>query len=223
MPVAAKKKQQSSGCLPSSWITCPLFITVSSTLATGRAPNVTIRVNGEPVHGWNPFFPARSEQILEPEKQQLECELQDGSLETAYLKAWILPHSKDCTKEEQELAKHSNKLQGFYVFRENRLIHHGGWLGIYGWGSMEPHMSLLRLEFDFDHALDDAFMVDVKKSRILLDPGLEEYVRKLITPIRREADNRFRRRAKEATAERGIDHSSANKSIAKHPPQKRRR
>ena len=186
-----------------------------------RAPNVTISVNGEAAQGWDPFFPARSEQILNPKQQLLECELQDGSVETAQLKAWILPHSKDCTKEEQQLAKHSNKSQGFYVFRENRLIHHGGWLGIHGWGSMEPHMSLLRLEFDFNHALDDAFMVDVKKSRILLDPGLEEHVRKLITPVRREADNRFRRRAKETTAARGIDHSSANKSVAKAPTTKK--
>lgn len=186
-----------------------------------RTPNVTIRANGDEVKGWDPFFPARSDQILNPKQQLLKCELQDGSVETAQLKAWILPHSKDCTKEEQELAKHSNRSQGFYVFRENRLIHHGGWLGIHGWSSMEPHMSLLRLEFDFNHALDEAFMVDVKKSRILLDPSLEEHVQALITPVRREAINRFRRRAKETAAALGIDHSSANKSVAKEPTTKK--
>ena len=186
-----------------------------------RASNIKISVNNESVTGWDPFFPARSEQLLSPEKQKVECELLDGSTETAILKAWILPHKKDCNKEEEKLAKISNKGQGFYVFRENRLIHSGGWLGIHGWGALEPHMSLLRLEFDFDNKLDDAFMVDVKKSRILLDPALEEYVRKLITPIRREADNRFRRRSKQAAVETGIDHSSANKSVEKTPVTKK--
>jgi len=180
-----------------------------------RASNIAIHVNGGSVRGWNPFFPARSEQVLNDSQQNMECELADGSTETATLRAWILPHSNDCTKEEQNIAKLSNKAQGFYVYRENRLIHHGGWLGIHGWNALEPHMSLLRLEFDFSHLLDDAFMVDVKKSRILLDPGLEEHVQALITPVRREADSRYRRTSKKAAAERGIDHSSANKSVAK--------
>lgn len=180
-----------------------------------RAQNVAICVNGQNVEGWNPFFPQKSEQVLSESQQKMECELADGTIEAATLKAWILPHSNDCTKEEQKIARQSNKAQGFYVYRENRLIHHGGWLGIHGWTALEPHMSLLRLEFDFGHLLDDAFMVDVKKSRILLDPGLEEHVQTLITPVRREADSRYRRKSKKATAERGIDHSSANKSVAK--------
>lgn len=186
-----------------------------------RAANVTIRIGGNAVSPWNPFYPARSEQVLGEQQQILECEVEDGSVHAATLKAWILPHSKDCTKAEQELVRHSNKAQGFYVFRENRLIHHGGWLAIHGWGALEPHMTLLRLELDFDHKLDEAFMVDVKKSRILLDPALEDYVRTLIQPVRREAENRLRRRSQEAVAEKGIDHTSSNISVSKSPSTKK--
>ena len=39
-------------------------------------------------------------------------------------------------------------MQGFYVYRENRLIHYGDWLGLF---INEPHGSLLRVEFSFDH------------------------------------------------------------------------
>jgi hypothetical protein len=83
-----------------------------------RASNINISVNGEEVVGWDPFFPARSEQLLSPAQQKVECELLDGSTETATLKAWILPHRKDCTKEEERLANHSNKGQGFYVLEK---------------------------------------------------------------------------------------------------------
>jgi len=186
-----------------------------------RAANVIIRVGGQGVSPWNPFYPVRSEQVLSEQQQILKCELEDGSVDAATLKAWILPHSKDCTKAEQELVRHSNKGQGFYVFRENRLIHHGGWLAIHGWGALEPHMTLLRLELDFDHKLDEAFMVDVKKSRILLDPALEDYIRTLIQPVRREAENRLRRRSQEVVAEKGIDHTSSNKSVLKTPSTKK--
>lgn len=180
-------------------------------------PNVSIFVNGDNLEGWNPFYPEGSEQVLGPKQQKLECILEDGSVETAILKAWILPHSSDCTDEQKRKIRHSNKGQGFYVFRENRLIQTGGWLGIHGWGAMEPHMSLLRVELDFSHELDEAFRVDVKKSRILLDPALETRVKSLITPVRREADARNRRISKAATAKRGIDHSSSNKSVQKTP------
>jgi hypothetical protein len=180
-----------------------------------RAANISIHVNGVTLTGWNPFYPEGSEQVLGPNQQKLECVLEDGSVETATLRAWILPHSNDCSDEQKKIIRHSNKGQGFYVFRENRLIQTGGWLGIQGWGAMEPHMSLLRLELDFTHALDEAFMVDVKKSRILLDPALETRVKSLITPVRREADARNRRISKAGAAKKGIDHSSSNKSVEK--------
>lgn len=182
-----------------------------------RAPNISISVNGDLLSGWNPFYPVGSDQVLGANQQQLECILEDGSVATATLKAWILPHSNDCSEEQKKEIRHSNKGQGFYVFRENRLIQTGGWLGIHGWGAMEPHMSLLRLELDFTHELDEAFMVDVKKSRILLDPALEARVKSIITPVRREADARNRRISKAATAQKGIDHSSSNKSVSKTP------
>lgn len=182
-----------------------------------RAANISVHVNGEPLAGWNPFFPEGSEQVLGPNQQKLECILEDGSVEVASLKAWILPHSNDCSDEQKRIIRHSNKSQGFYVFRENRLIQTGGWLGIYGWGAMEPHMSLLRLELDFTHELDEAFMVDVKKSRILLDPALETRVKSLITPVRREADARNRRISKAGAAKKGVDHTSSNKSVEKNP------
>ena len=63
-------------------------------------------------------------------------------------------------------ARLSNKMQGFYVYRHGRLIYHGGWLGV---RALEPHFTLSRIRLSFDFNLDDAFKVDLKKSRILLD------------------------------------------------------
>jgi len=81
----------------------------------------------------------------------------------------------------------------------------------------EPHTSLLRIEFDFGHGLDEAFKVDVKKSRILLDPNLEDFLKKLLSPIYREAGNRYRRKNRMAMIANGIDHATANKSIGNTP------
>lgn len=182
-----------------------------------RERNVEIRINEVAVTPWNPFYPQRSEQVLAVNKQKVMVELFDGSEEIAGMKAWILPHRRDMTKEEEaKLARISNRAQGFYVYREGRLIQDGGWMDVFG--APEPHTSLLRIEFDFGHELDEAFRIDVKKSRILFHPDLEDGLRKLLQPVYREAGSRYRRESRDdANQKKTIDHSSANKNIAGTP------
>jgi len=174
-------------------------------------PNIKITVNGDSVDYWNPFYPEKSEQVLSDSQTKLTIQLEDGTHQKANVKAWILPHSKDITDDEnKKYAKISNRGQGFYIHREGRVIHHGGYLGL--WRSDDPHWSLFRIEFDFGAELDDAFSVDVKKSRILLDPGLEDGLKTLLSGAYREADLRYRRKQKAAVTA-GISHNDANKTI----------
>jgi hypothetical protein len=181
--------------------------------ADERERNIRIHINGEPVTPWNPFYPARSEQVLAEKKQKLVVEMPDGSEQIAGIRAWILPHRSDMTKTEEQLyARISNRAQGFYVYREGRLIQDGSWMDVFG--APEPHTSLLRIEFDFGHELDDAFRIDVKKSRILFHPDLEDGLKELLQPIYREAGRRYRRQNRDKHNTQQIDHSSANKNIA---------
>lgn len=180
-------------------------------------PTVRITVNGETVSPWNPFYPQKSEQVLPEHARVIPIQLDDGSVHNARMNAWILPHSKDLTKtENEEKAKITSRGQGFYIYREGRIIHHGGWLGVFR--SDDPHYSLLRVEFDFDHNLDDAFKIDVKKSRILFDPALEEALKQTLTPYWNEADRRYRRKNREMAHEIAFNHSSSNKTIEKVSP-----
>jgi hypothetical protein len=175
---------------------------------------VRITVGDAPVIPWDPFYPEKAEQALPAEFQVIEVERDDGTVDRATIKAWILPNSRDMTDAENEKANITNAGQGFYIHREGRVIQSGSWLGIW---KLEPHTSAFRVEFDFDHKLDDAFKVDVKKSRILFDPSLEDLLKKRLGPIYREANNRARRREQTAVAGNGIDHGSANLAIGRTP------
>lgn len=183
-----------------------------------RERNVVIRVDGEEVEAWNPFYPEKAEQVLPDNLQKLEVEDEDGNVEVAHMRAWILPNQRDLTNEEKKKARITNRGQGFYIHREGRIIQQGGWHGVFG--AVEPHTSLLRIEFDFDHKLDHAFKVDVKKSRIFFDPALEDELRKRLQPTYREAGNRYRRKERAAAIERGIDHASSNVAIGNTPSTK---
>jgi hypothetical protein len=183
-----------------------------------RQRAVKISVNGEVVQSWNPFYPEKATQVLGEAWQNLEIEREDGTVEKATIKAWILPNSRDLSDVEKKRARITNHGQGFYIHREGRVIQRGGWLGVFG--SVEPHTSTLRVEFDFDNRLDDAFRVDVKKSRILFDPALEEELRNRLFSSYREAGNRARRRERAAIVESGLNHASANKAIDRTPTTK---
>jgi len=60
--------------------------------------------------------------------------------------------------------------QGFYFYRNDRVIQAGGWNGIRV-DDGEPHFSLARVKIDLPAALDSIFKLDVTKSRLEPTPN----------------------------------------------------
>lgn len=147
-------------------------------------------VNDEKIKPWDPFC------LNEPKHQllaQQNVKVQNGDKESSFkLEAYLLPRvdefSSPIAKKE---ARVSNDMEGFYVYRENRLIYFGSWLDMF---VNDPHISLLRVNFSFDHTLDELFNVDIKKSRIILNEDIYEYIKGTFMPApRREAENLYRK------------------------------
>ena len=172
-----------------------------------RARDIRIVLNGDPVTAWNPFQEGLSELVAD-EKQPVDtgAEFQ--------VRAFILPRREEFPDASQEKeARISPDLQGIYIYREGRLIHSADWLGMF---QKEPHSNLLRVEFSFDHRLDDALQLDVRKSQIRLDDSLLAWLREFLTAPRREADRRYRKgRAQDINrkARKGV-HQASNTTIA---------
>lgn len=175
------------------------------------APNIEICLNGIPVEFWDPFCSKiEGTDILLDLKQDID--LPDGSTAPLELRAYVLPGINSFkSQKDKEYARVSNDRQGFYVYREKRLIHCGDWMGMF---SKEPHGSLLRVLLSFDHKLDDYLNVDIKKSRILMDDGLYNSIKDAISAARREADERYRNGMKKKVAKQGQDaHAQSNTNI----------
>lgn len=60
--------------------------------------------------------------------------------------------------------------QGFYFYRNDRIIQAGGWNGIRA-DDGEPHLSLARVKIDLPATLDSMFKLDVTKSRLEPSPS----------------------------------------------------
>ena len=177
-----------------------------------RARDVRIRLNGEPVSAWNPFQSGLSELVADETK-----EVDIGAPEHARftIRAYILPRREEFPDDNQAAAARiSADSQGIYIYREGRLIHGATWLGMF---RKEPHLSLLRVEFSFDHKLDVALQLDIRKSQIMLDDTLLKWLRdQFLTAPRREADRRYRKGRASRIAEHGkkSGHVESNRAIA---------
>ena len=175
-----------------------------------RARTVSIKLNGAAVKAWNPFVPELSELVAEEEVPVEMPSKRDASFT---VKAYILPRREDFPSTE--LAKEaalSSDNQGIYIYRENRLIKDADWLGIY---QKEPHSTLLRVEFSFDHRLDEVFQLDIKKSQIILNEQLWDWLsERFLTAPRRMANQRYREgQRKDITKNTQGAHDASNNTI----------
>lgn len=94
------------------------------------------------------------------------------------IKAHIWPPNSN--RPEYKLPGGANSRQGFYFYRNNRLIQGGGWNGI---REVEPHSSLARIEIDIAPDLDVDVSLDVRKVDIHLPRDLAQAIQKAKTPM----------------------------------------
>lgn len=179
-----------------------------------RANNVEITINGINVEAWDPFVVSEplTEKLAEDE---IDVDMPDNTSPSFTLRAFMIPNKDSfSTPQAAKKARVGNDMQGFYVYRENRLIHYGDWLGLF---TKEPHGALLRVEFSFDHMLDEAFNVDIKKSRILPAEEILEYIKSsFISAPRRAAADRYRHGTAQQVskiAEKRDAHAESNRNI----------
>lgn len=176
-----------------------------------RAPHATIRVNGQAIEAWDPFQESESKEPVFQE--EVAVQMYDDSEVTFLVRCFVLPRvSEYSTLEAEKAARLGSDRQGVYIYRENRLIHGPDWLGMY---KKEPHFTLARFELSFGHDLDEALQVDIKKSRILLDPTLYDYLSDKVFPLaRREAEQRYRKgQVERVKGVEAILHASSNTAI----------
>lgn len=183
-----------------------------------RASNVRIVLNGEDIKPWDPFCKKmpETEQIVQRRIDIHDDEVgADLSLEVG---AYVVPSRDELSSKQERIVfpegQSPDKLQGIYIYRENRLIHWGDWCKL---ARSEFHQRLCRIELSFDSELDDCFHVDFKKSKITIDSSVAEWLKaNILAPARAAADKRYRGGATAAAKkEAKALHKKANNTIVK--------
>ncbi|HVT90634.1 MAG TPA: ATP-binding protein [Tepidisphaeraceae bacterium] len=118
-------------------------------------------LNGKALTAWDPFLSD------EPATQRLPMEHLQFQGHTIEVEPFVLPHLSKLRDELHGRAaglRGWNAHQGFYVYRNRRLLVPGDWLGIKGW-RQEEHYKLARIRINLPNALDHEWEIDVTKSR----------------------------------------------------------
>lgn len=189
-----------------------------------RAPNVEITLNGKAIPPWDPFCRAiTSTELVRDQPVAIHDDFSDKDV-ILHTAAYVVPSRDELNAAEESLVFppgiSPDKLQGIYVYRENRLIHWGDWCRL---AKSEFHQRLCRIEISFSEELDDCFQVDFKKSKINIDPEIAGWLkRNIIDPARSAADKRYRgSETSAATRAAKAVHQKSNNNIAKRAAETR--
>ena len=146
---------------------------------------ISITVNGTPITPWNPI----------PPNSVSKAKASFGAVE---IQPFLVPKKSDFDDEQQFIKagglKGWNAQQGFYVYRNNRLLINGGWLNFKRMKNDE-HTKLARIVVDIDSTMDLTWGVDVQKSKARVPDGpLRDHLRSIAQATRVDADAAYRRR-----------------------------
>ncbi len=117
------------------------------------------------------------------------------------MQAFTLPHHQKVTPAEWErFAGRAGYLknQGFYVYREKRLIIHGTWFGL---ARQMELTKLARVRIDIPNGLDAQWKIDVKKSTAQPPYRVRERLRRIIEEIGLNSKRVYTARGRKLTAD----------------------
>ncbi len=156
-----------------------------------RPNGLKIWINGHSINAWDPFMRGeKATQELPIEK--LFCDGKEFSVIP-----YVLPHQSKISQDAHRRASGLqgwNAQQGFYVYRNERLLVGGDWMGL-GF-QKEEHYKLARIQVDLPNSMDGEWQIDVKKSRAKLPGYLKADLKRIASLTRDRAAHIYRHRGK---------------------------
>lgn len=140
----------------------------------GYKPQVTIFLNSRKIKHIDPMASNHPSTQRDPEET---LRLEKG---TVRFRCFTLPHHKKMSKDEwDEIGGQEGHLksQGLYIYRENRLIIAGSWLGL---ARQKELTKLCRVAVDIPNTMDSDWKIDVKKASAQLPPLVKERLKRVV-------------------------------------------
>lgn len=155
-------------------------------LESGR---LRLFINQVEVKPWDPF--------LRNEDATQFFPTESFSNDQIRITGYVLPHISKISKSAFEKAagpKGWNEHQGFYIYRNDRLLVAGGWLRMY---RKEEHVKLARIMIEIDTSFDFEWQLDIRKSSAIPPALLRDELKRYSAEIRKRAIEVYRHRGRQ--------------------------
>jgi hypothetical protein len=186
-------------------------------LLQGPGTKLRLFLNDRPVAPWDPFM---SGHPAKPWNSPVEHRTTPSGV--VKIECHVLPHRDRLAPAEYEAAggpEGWTAQQGFYVYRNGRLLLAGGWLGL-GQGrawNREEAQRLARIRLDIPNTADADWKIDIRKSTARIPVSLRPWLTRLAEDTRERARRVFAFRGSPTPGPRGnpveqawrVDHSRA--------------
>jgi hypothetical protein len=153
-------------------------------LASGEV-SISIKVGDAPTEdlkGWDPLCVdlVTIDGVRARALKEKTVPVEFGSKTASFsIKGSVIPSQNELNSEEQEFVRYTLDNQGFYIYREGRLIWHDGWP--HRMYKKESKITRLRVALHFDHELDDVFNIDFRKSRVIIPTDIQKVLKEMIS------------------------------------------
>lgn len=169
-------------------------------------------INGRGIQPTDPFFVVEATQILQPHHKSTP----HGEV---VVEPYVMPHeSKLISAEDRALAGPSKgwlSQQGFYIYRNDRLLVSGSWLGFREWRKDDLH-KLARIKISLTNALDEDWQIDVTKSKATPPDYLKDWLWGIGEATRARAKRVYTFRGERLVSNHGRDIHHVWDQIALH-------
>lgn len=131
------------------------------------------------IEPWDPFCLSEEKTQASPDE-----DITFGD-EIVDIKGYVLPHKDEFSSEAAYKAAEGiygyPAMQGFYVYRGERMLLAGDWLGLF---RKEDHYKLVRIMIDLPNTLDTQWQIDIKKSTAIPPIICQEFLRSYAKKVR---------------------------------------
>jgi hypothetical protein len=153
-------------------------------------------INGVKVSSWDPFLLGHPAKAWTSPPAYFSPTKRDVSVE-----CHVLPHRDRLSEKEFESASGPDgwtAQQGFYVYRNKRLLLTGSWLGLGKgrvWTKEEAHR-LARIQLDIPNTADSEWKIDIRKASATPPVAVKKWLMRLAEDTRFRARKAFSARGK---------------------------
>ena len=136
---------------------------------------VAVKINNRPVEPVDPFM----RHIIGSEELEKTYFRTDKG-DRVEIQGYRIPFIANMSQSDIDLYGGETNIrqnQGLYIYRQNRLIIAGKWMGLHRYSNLA---GLTRVEVNIPSSLDNEWSTDVKKSSLQIPPRVKEKIKRLL-------------------------------------------